>query len=165
MEGSVSRKLEINVSASETWKTYGSLQLATLAVNAFPETYTGYQVLQGNGHAGTLIEVYFAPGVPGPASYKQAYTVVDDVKRVKIAPTTEGGILDQGFKSYVTRLDVKEKKGKPNECTMIGTIEYVLEDESALPLVQSSIDGLYDIMIVVAYYVITHKNNTNTNTN
>ncbi|KAL0403334.1 UNVERIFIED_CONTAM: hypothetical protein Sradi_1974200 [Sesamum radiatum] len=164
MEGVVSRKLEINVSASETWKTYGSFQLATLAVNAFPETYTGYQVLQGDGHAGTLIEVYFAPGVPGPASYKQAYTVVDDVKRVKIAPT-EGGVLDQGFKSYVTRLDVKEKKGKPDECIMIGTIEYVLEDESALPLVESSINGLYDIMIVVAYYVITHKKTYQTITN
>ncbi|KAL0452312.1 UNVERIFIED_CONTAM: hypothetical protein Slati_1209300 [Sesamum latifolium] len=161
MEGVVSRELEINVSASETWKTYGSLQRARGP--AFPETYTGYRVLQGDGHAGTLIEVYFAPGVPGPQTYKQAYTVVDDVNRVKIAPTTEGGVLDQGFKSYVTRLDVKEKKGKLDECTMIGTIEYELEDESALPLVKSSIDGLYDIMIVVANYVITHQNNTNIN--
>ncbi|KAL0452315.1 UNVERIFIED_CONTAM: hypothetical protein Slati_1209600 [Sesamum latifolium] len=165
MEGIVSRMLEVNASPSDSWKVYGSLQLAQIAVDAFPQTYTGYKVLQGDGYAGTIIQVFFAKGVPGPPSYKQEYTVVDDVKRVKVAPTIQGGVLEQGFKSYVMRLDVKEKKGKPDECTMIGSIEYVLEDKSALPLVKSSAEGLYDIMKAVADYVIKHRNNTNAYTN
>ncbi|KAL0299899.1 UNVERIFIED_CONTAM: hypothetical protein Scaly_3066400 [Sesamum calycinum] len=65
MEGSVSRKLEVNVSASEIWKAYGSLQLAQIAVDAFPETYSGYTVLEGDGYAGTIIQVFMAPGVAG----------------------------------------------------------------------------------------------------
>ncbi|KAL0287592.1 UNVERIFIED_CONTAM: hypothetical protein Scaly_2759700 [Sesamum calycinum] len=164
--GSVSRKLEVNVSASEIWKAYGSLQLAQIAVDAFPETYSGYTVLEGDGYAGTIIQVFMAPGVAGPAWYKQKYSVVDDVRRVKVAPTIEGGVLEQGFKSYITRLEAIEKKGKSetetetDECIMIGTVEYVLEDESAFPLVATSIEGLYDIMKVVADYVIKHHNTT-----
>ncbi|KAL0329275.1 UNVERIFIED_CONTAM: hypothetical protein Sradi_4914200 [Sesamum radiatum] len=161
MEGSVSKKLEVNVSASEIWKAYGSLQLAQIAVDAFPETYSGYTVLEGDGYAGTIIQVFMAPGVPGPAWYKQKYLVVEDVRRVKLAPTIEGGVLEQGFKSYITRLEAIEKKGKRDECIMIGTVEYVLEDESAFPLVASSIDGLYDIMKAVADYVIKQHNTTN----
>ncbi|KAK4403754.1 hypothetical protein Sango_0744000 [Sesamum angolense] len=128
----------------------------------YPDTYGEFRVLQGDGYAGTIIEVVFAPGVPGPPSYKQMYSVVDDVKRVKIAPTIEGGVLEQGFKSYNTRLDVKEE-GNLDACIMIGTIEYVLEDKSAIPLVKSCIEGLYDIMQAVADYVIKHHTNSNTN--
>ncbi|KAL0452302.1 UNVERIFIED_CONTAM: hypothetical protein Slati_1208300 [Sesamum latifolium] len=97
-------------------------------------------------------------GLSGPPSYKEKYLVVDDVKRVKVGQIIEGGALEQGFKSYITRLDAIEKEGKTDECIMIGTIEYVLEDESALPSVDSSLDGLYDIMKAVADYVI--KNHT-----
>ncbi|KAL0382537.1 UNVERIFIED_CONTAM: hypothetical protein Scaly_0541000 [Sesamum calycinum] len=171
MEGSVSRKLEVNVSASEIWKAYGSLQLAQIAVDAFPETYSGYTVLEGDGYAGTIIQVFLAPGVPGPAWYKQKYLVVDDVRRVKVAPTIEGGVFEQGFKSYITRLEAIEKKGKTeretetDECIMIGTVEFVLEDESAFPLVASSIEGLYDIMKAVADYVIKHHDTITTTTN
>ncbi|KAL0382525.1 UNVERIFIED_CONTAM: hypothetical protein Scaly_0539800 [Sesamum calycinum] len=94
MEGIVSRKLDVNVSATETWKVYGSLLLGQIAVDMYPETYSKFRVLQGDGYAGTIIEVVFARGVPGPPSYKQMYSVVDDVKRVKIAPTIEGGVLE-----------------------------------------------------------------------
>ncbi|KAL0313744.1 UNVERIFIED_CONTAM: hypothetical protein Scaly_2905200 [Sesamum calycinum] len=140
MEGSVSRKLEVNVSASEIWKAYGSLQLAQIAVDAFPETYSGYTVLEGDGYAGTIIQVFMAPGVAGPAWYKQKYSVVDDVRRVKKGKS--------------------ETETETDECIMIGTVEYVLEDESAFPLVATSIEGLYDIMKVVADYVIKHHNTT-----
>ncbi|KAL0298134.1 UNVERIFIED_CONTAM: hypothetical protein Scaly_3072500 [Sesamum calycinum] len=100
-------------------------------------------------------------GVPGPAWYKQKYLVVDDVRRVKLAPTIGAGFWNRGLKSYITRLEAIEKKGKRDECIMIGTVEYVLEDESAFPLVASSIDGLYDIMKAVADYVIKQHNTTN----
>ncbi|KAL0403338.1 UNVERIFIED_CONTAM: hypothetical protein Sradi_1974600 [Sesamum radiatum] len=101
MEGSVSRKLEVKVSASEIWKAYGSLLLAQIAVDAFPDKYSGFTVLKGDGYAGTIIQVFMAPGLPGPPSYKEKYLVVDDVKRVKVGQIIEGGPLEQGFKSYI----------------------------------------------------------------
>ncbi|KAL0295581.1 UNVERIFIED_CONTAM: hypothetical protein Scaly_3098400 [Sesamum calycinum] len=160
MEGSVSKKLEVNVSASEIWKAYGSLQLAQIAVDAFPrhivdtQSWKAMATLEPSSKSlwlqvcrGGMVQAKVLGG--------------DDVRRVKLAPTIEGGVLEQGFKSYITRLEAIEKKGKRDECIMIGTVEYVLEDESAFPLVASSIDGLYDIMKAVADYVIKQHNTTN----
>ncbi|KAK4436137.1 S-norcoclaurine synthase 2 [Sesamum alatum] len=169
MEGTVWRELEVKVPASETWKVYGSLQLAKLGVEELPDRYSGFKVLKGNGYAGTVIQVFFAPGTPGPAWYKEKFLVVDDEKRVKVGVFTEGGVLEQGFESYVVVLEAIEKEGKKDECVMRGTIEYVLYDEAAIPLVTSSIEGLFTIMKIIAAHVtrnynnrrITHKNYNN----
>ncbi|KAL0403337.1 UNVERIFIED_CONTAM: hypothetical protein Sradi_1974500 [Sesamum radiatum] len=158
MEGCVSREIEVKVSACETWKAYGSLLLADIGVEAFPNQYSGYKVLQGNGYAGTIIQVFFAPGVPGPPWYKEEFLVVDDVKRVKIGKFIEGGLLEQGFKSYVVKLEAIEMDGKPDECIMKGSIDYALNDEAAKPLVNNSIEGLLALMKAVADYVIKHHN-------
>ncbi|XP_011084624.1 S-norcoclaurine synthase-like [Sesamum indicum] len=160
MEGVVSRKIEVKVSASETWKTYGSLKLAEIGVEAFPDKYSGFKVLQGDGYAGTIIQVFFAPGVEGPPSYKEEFLVVDDVKRVKVGKFIEGGVLEQGFKSYVVTLEAIEVEGKKDECIMRGSIEYALYDTIALPLVTSSIEGLLALMQAVADYVIENHNTT-----
>ncbi|KAL0452304.1 UNVERIFIED_CONTAM: hypothetical protein Slati_1208500 [Sesamum latifolium] len=162
MEGNVSREIEVKESASEIWKAYGSLLLAKIGVEAFPDKYSGFKVLQGDGYAGTIIQIFFAPGVEGPPWYKEEFLVVDDVKRVKIGKFIEGGVLEQGFKSYVVTLEAIEKAGKKHECIMRGTIDYVLEDEAALPLVTSSIEGLLALMKAVADYVIKHHNSTST---
>ncbi|KAL2249144.1 S-norcoclaurine synthase-like [Sesamum indicum] len=162
MEGCVSREIEVKVSASETWKAYGSLLLAEIGVEAFPEKYSGFKV-EGDGYAGTIIQVFFAPGVAGPPWYKEKYLVVDDERRVKVGEFVEGGVLEQGFKSYVVTLEAIEKKGKKDECIMRGSIEYELNDEAALPLVTSSIEGLLGIMKAVADYVIKHHTTTTTN--
>ncbi|KAL0452299.1 UNVERIFIED_CONTAM: hypothetical protein Slati_1208000 [Sesamum latifolium] len=161
MEGVVSRELEVKASASETWKAYGSLLIAQIGVDAFPDKYSGFKV-EGDGYAGTIIQVFFAPGVEGPPWYKEEYLVVDDVKRVKVGKFIEGGVLEQGFKSYVVTLEAIEKAGKKHECIMRGSIEYELYDEAALPLVTSSIEGLFALMKAVADYVIEHHNSTNT---
>ncbi|KAK4403764.1 hypothetical protein Sango_0745000 [Sesamum angolense] len=158
MEGVVSREIEVKVSASETWKAYGSLLLAQIGVDAFPDKYSGFKVLQGDGYAGTIIQVFFAPGVEGPPSYKEEFLVVDDVKRVKVGKFIEGGVLEQGFKSYVVTLEAIEKE--EDECIMRGSIDYALYDEAALPLVTSSIEGLLALMKAVADYVIKHHNTT-----
>ncbi|XP_011084754.1 S-norcoclaurine synthase-like [Sesamum indicum] len=160
MEGVVSREIEVKVSASETWKVYGSLKLAEIGVEAFPDTYSGFKVLQGDGYAGTIIQIFFAPGVEGPPSYKEEYMVVDDVKRVKVGKVIEGGVLERGFKSYVVTLKAIEKEGKKDECIMTGSIEYALYDAAAIPLVTSSIEGLLALMKAIADYVIKHHNTT-----
>ncbi|KAL0403336.1 UNVERIFIED_CONTAM: hypothetical protein Sradi_1974400 [Sesamum radiatum] len=156
MEGCVSREIEVNVSATEIWKAYGSLLLAQIGVDAFPDKYSGFKVLQGDGYAGTIIQVFFAPGVEGPPWYKEEFLVVDDVKRVKVGKFIEGGVLEQGFKSYVVTLEAIEEGKK--ECIMKGSIEYELYDEAALPLVTSSIEGLLALMKAVADYVINNHN-------
>ncbi|KAK4423493.1 S-norcoclaurine synthase [Sesamum alatum] len=140
MEGKVFREIEVKVSANETWKVYGSLQLAKLGVEELPDRYR----------------------VPGPAWYKEKFLVVDDEKRVKVGVFTEGGVLEQGFESYVVVLEAIEKEGKKDECIMRGTIEYVLNDEAAIPLVTSSIEGLLTIMKIIADYVTKNHNSKNT---
>ncbi|KAL0340876.1 UNVERIFIED_CONTAM: hypothetical protein Sradi_4604400 [Sesamum radiatum] len=165
MEGVVSREIEVKVSASKTWKAYGSLLLAKIGVETFPDKYSGFEVLQGDGYAGTIIQVFFAPGVEGPPSYKEEFLVVDDVKRVKVGKFIEGGVLEQGFKSYVVTLEAIEKEGKKNECIMKGSIEYALYDEAALPLVTSSIEGLLALMHAVADYVTNNYDDDTTATN
>ncbi|KAL0282184.1 UNVERIFIED_CONTAM: hypothetical protein Sangu_2966400 [Sesamum angustifolium] len=124
------------------------------------DKYSGFKVLQGDGYAGTIIQVFFAPGVEGPPWYKEEFLVVDDVKRVKVGKFIEGGVLEQGFKSYVVTLEAIEKE--EDECIMRGSIDYALYDEAALPLVTSSIEGLLALMKAVADYVIKHHNSTTT---
>ncbi|KAL2249143.1 UNVERIFIED_CONTAM: hypothetical protein Sindi_2388000 [Sesamum indicum] len=158
MEGVVSRKIKVKASASKVWKAYGSLKLAEIGVAAFPDKYSGFKVLQGNGYAGTIIQVFFAPGVEGPPWYKEEFLVVDDVKRVKVGKFIEGGVLEQGFKSYVVTLRaIDQKDGKKDECIMTGSIEYALYDAAAIPLVTSSIEGLLALMQAVADYVIENR--------
>ncbi|KAL0453662.1 UNVERIFIED_CONTAM: S-norcoclaurine synthase [Sesamum latifolium] len=94
MEGSVSRKIEVKVSANETWKAYGSLLIAKIRVEAFFDRYSGFKVLEGDGYAGTIIQVFFAVGVAGPPSYKEKYLVVDNERRVKVGEFVEGGVLE-----------------------------------------------------------------------
>ncbi|KAL0452317.1 UNVERIFIED_CONTAM: hypothetical protein Slati_1209800 [Sesamum latifolium] len=163
MEGSISMKLEVNASASETWKVYGSLLLPKIIMDTFPDKYSELKVVKGDGHSGTIVEVFFASGVPGPKWYREEYVVVDDVKRFKLAKILKGGVLEQGFKSYVTRLEAIEKEGKPDACIITGTVDYMLEDESGLQVISGAVEAFYQILKAVADYVIKHHNTTTTN--
>ncbi|KAL0282186.1 UNVERIFIED_CONTAM: hypothetical protein Sangu_2966600 [Sesamum angustifolium] len=163
MEGSISMKLEVNASASEIWKAYGSLQLPKIIMDTFPDKYSELKVLKGDGHSGTVVEVYFAPGVPGPTWYREEYVVVDDVKRYKLAKMLKGGVLEQGFKSYETILTAIEGE-KSNTCIMTGTVDYVLDDiDSGLQVLSGAIGAFYQIMKAVADYVIKQQEDTTTN--
>ncbi|KAL0452316.1 UNVERIFIED_CONTAM: hypothetical protein Slati_1209700 [Sesamum latifolium] len=159
MEGSVSMKLEVNASASEAWKVHGSLLLPKIIMDRFPERYSDFKVVEGDGHSGTIVEVFYSSVVPGPKWYREEYTVVDDVKRFKLATMLKGGVLEQGFKSYVTRLEALEKEGKPDVCILTAAVDYVFEDESALQVI--SLEDFYQIFKAVEDYVINHKNTTN----
>ncbi|KAL0282909.1 UNVERIFIED_CONTAM: hypothetical protein Sangu_2923600 [Sesamum angustifolium] len=163
MEGVVSREIEVKVSASETWKAYGSLLLAQIGVDAFPDKYSGFKVLQGDGYAGTIIQVFFAPGA---AVVQGGVLGGGRCEASEGREVYRGGVLEQGFKSYVVTLEAIEKEGKKNECIMKGSIEYALYDEAALPLVTSSIEGLLALMHAVADYVTNnYDDDTTTTTN
>ncbi|KAK4415203.1 S-norcoclaurine synthase 2 [Sesamum alatum] len=61
MFGTVSDSMEVNVAASEAWKVYGSLQLARIVGQGLPNLVTKVDVVHGDGGAGTIVQVLFAP--------------------------------------------------------------------------------------------------------
>ncbi|KAL0282181.1 UNVERIFIED_CONTAM: hypothetical protein Sangu_2966100 [Sesamum angustifolium] len=160
--GRVSREIDVNVSPSETFKVYGSLILVQLAMDIFPEKHYEFKVVKGDGGSNSIIEVFMMPGVE-PNWYREEYVVVDYAKRIKSNKMLEGGVMTLGFLSYWTTLRALEKKGNPNACTITGTIDYVVKDESSLPVVQECIDSLYSIMQAVAAYVTKHHRKAITN--
>lgn len=60
--GLVLHELEVNVSASEAWDLYGSLELAKLAEQALPNLIEKVELIQGDGGVGTILKVTFASG-------------------------------------------------------------------------------------------------------
>ncbi|KAL0403342.1 UNVERIFIED_CONTAM: hypothetical protein Sradi_1975000 [Sesamum radiatum] len=153
MAGGVWEEVEVKVPASEAWKLYRSLLLAKLVVEAFPDRFSKFEVVEGDGSAGTILQFFLAPGTAGPASYKEKYTVVDDERRVKEAELVEGGFLDLGFTVYKVRGEVIEKEGKTEECVVRGSIEYELKEEAAANAALISIEPLRAIMQAAADYL------------
>ncbi|KAL0340890.1 UNVERIFIED_CONTAM: S-norcoclaurine synthase 2 [Sesamum radiatum] len=164
MVGRVWEEKEVKVPASEAWKLYGSLQLGKLVEEALPNVVSRIEVVQGDGSAGTILQVVLPPaGTAGLTSYKEKYTVVDEERRVKEAEVVEGGVLDLGFTLYRVRTEVMEKEGK-EECVVRATIEYELKEEaaaSAAALV--SIEPLVAVMQLAADHLTQNYTTTTTN--
>ncbi|XP_011084751.1 S-norcoclaurine synthase 2-like [Sesamum indicum] len=163
MVGRVWEEKEVKVPASEAWKLYGSLQLGKLVKEALPNVVSKIEVVQGDGSAGTILQVVLPPGTAGLTSYKEKYTVVDDERRVKEAEVVEGGVLDLGFTLYRVRTEVIEKEGKKEECVVRATIEYELREEAAANAALVSIEPLVAVMQLAADYLTRHSTTTTTN--
>ncbi|XP_073145136.1 norbelladine synthase-like [Henckelia pumila] len=157
MFGTASDEREVNVPASEAWKVYGSLLLAKVAGELLGDIISKTEVVVGDGGVGTIVEIFFIPGTPGPASYKEKFTVVDDARRVKETEVVEGGFLDLGFKYYRVRLEVIEKEDK-NRCITKSTIEYEVNEEAAANAAFASIKPLTALMESVADYLLKNHN-------
>ncbi|KAL0452293.1 UNVERIFIED_CONTAM: hypothetical protein Slati_1207700 [Sesamum latifolium] len=157
MAGGVWEEVEVKVPASEAWKLYGSLLLAKFVVEALPDRFSKFEVVEGDGSAGTILHFFLAPGT---ASYKEKYTVVDDERRVKEAELVEGGFLDLGFTLYRVRAEVIEE-GKEEECVVRGSIEYELKEEAAANAALVSIEPLRAIMQAAADYLTKNYSITN----
>ncbi|XP_057774082.1 norbelladine synthase-like [Salvia miltiorrhiza] len=161
MSGTISDEKTVNVPASEAWKLYGTLQLAKIVEEALPDLISKIDVVQGDGGAGTVIELFFAPGMEGGLkSYKEKFTVVDEEKRVKETEVVEGGYLDMGFRVYRVRLEVREVEGNEKQCITRATIEYELKEEAAANAAALvSIQPLTAIMQISADYLHRTYNN------
>ncbi|XP_073146518.1 norbelladine synthase-like [Henckelia pumila] len=157
MFGTASDEREVCVPASEAWKVYRGLLLAKIAGESLPEFISKTVVIMGDGGVGTILEVFFTSGTPGPASYKEKFTVVDDARRVKETEVVEGGFLDLGFKYYRVRLEVIEKEDK-NRCITKSTIGYEVNEEAAANAAFASIKSLTDLMESVANYLLKNHN-------
>ncbi|KAL2249148.1 S-norcoclaurine synthase 2-like [Sesamum indicum] len=160
MEGRVLEEIEVKVPASEAWKLCGSLLLAKIVGERLPNLFSKAEAIEGDGSAGTILHVFFAPGTAGPPWYKEKFTVVDNERRVKEAEVVEGGFLDLGFTLYRVRLEVIEKEEE--ECVVRATIEYKLKEEAAGNADLVSIQPLVAMMQVAADYL---TNNYTTTTN
>ncbi|KAL0386796.1 UNVERIFIED_CONTAM: hypothetical protein Slati_4580300 [Sesamum latifolium] len=160
MAGGVWEEVEVKVPASEAWKLYGSLLLAKFVVEALSDRFSKFEVVEGDGSAGTILHFFLAPGTAGPASYKEKFTVVDDERRVKEAELVEGGFLELGFTLYRVWVEVIEKEGKKEECITRGTIQYELKEEAAANAALVSIEPLRALMQAAADY-LTKNYNTN----
>ncbi|KAL0382539.1 UNVERIFIED_CONTAM: hypothetical protein Scaly_0541200 [Sesamum calycinum] len=55
-------EMEVKVPASEAWKLYGSLFLAKVVVEALPDRFSKFEVIEGDGSAGTILHIFLAPG-------------------------------------------------------------------------------------------------------
>ncbi|KAL0452289.1 UNVERIFIED_CONTAM: hypothetical protein Slati_1207000 [Sesamum latifolium] len=168
MVGRVWEEIEVKVPATEAWKLYGSLQLAKIVGEGLPNLFSRVEVVEGDGSAGTIVRVVFAPGDDeignregGAIVVEEKFTVVDDERRVKEAEVVEGGYLDLGFTLYRVRLEVIEKEGKKEECMTRSTIEYELKEEAAANAASVSIEHLRAIMKLAADYLTKNYNTNN----
>ncbi|XP_047963055.1 norbelladine synthase-like [Salvia hispanica] len=160
MYGTISDEKTVDVPATEAWKLYSTLQLAKVVEEALPGLISRIDVVQGDGGAGTILELVFPPGMEGGLkSYKEKFTVVDHEKRVKETEVVEGGYLDLGFTMYRVRFEVIEVEGNEKQCITRSTIEYELKEEAAANVAVVSIQPLTAIMQLSAEYLL--RNNTN----
>ncbi|XP_042018690.1 norbelladine synthase-like [Salvia splendens] len=112
MYGTMSAEMTVDVPATEAWKLYGTLQLPKVVEEANSDFISRVDVVQGDGGAGTILEVVFRPGMGGGMkSFKEKFMVVDNEKRVKEVEVVEGGFLDLGFTLYRMRFNVIEVEG------------------------------------------------------
>lgn len=59
MFGTISQEIEVNVPASQAWELYGTLQLAKLAAEQPNSVIDRVEVVQGDGKAGTVLNIVF----------------------------------------------------------------------------------------------------------
>ncbi|TVU15944.1 hypothetical protein EJB05_39488 [Eragrostis curvula] len=126
MKGSKSHELEADVPAAELWKVYGTLRFVELVHQLLPQVLHQVDVVRGDGGVGTVIQVTFPPGNPGPQSYQEEFVKIDNENRVKEAAAIEGDILNLGFTTYVTRFEIIEKG--PGSSVIRSTVEYGFDD-------------------------------------
>ncbi|KAL6291835.1 hypothetical protein ACE6H2_009345 [Prunus campanulata] len=130
--GQVSHELEVNVSASEAWDLYGSLELAKFVEQELPNLIEKVELIQGDGGVGSILKVTFASG---SGVHKEKFTKVDHEKRVKEVEVIEGGLLELGLSLYRVRFEIIEKVeadySSSSCCIIKTTIEFDVKEDAA----------------------------------
>lgn len=94
-------------------------------------------------------------GIRGPASYKEKFTKIDNVNRIKETEVVEGSYLDLGFTLFRIRLEVVEKGENPS--IIKTTIEYEVKEEETANASLVSIQPLANIVEVGKNYLNRNK--------
>ncbi|XP_058735202.1 norbelladine synthase-like [Vicia villosa] len=153
MSGQLEHELELHVPASEAWELFGTLGIGKLVVEEMPELFQKVELLEGDGGVGTVLKLTFTPGIPGPASYSEKFTKIDNEKRIKEVEVVEGGYLEFGFTLYRVRFEVIEKG--EDSSIIKSTIEYEVKEAANASLV--SIEPLANIAQVAKNYLGRNK--------
>lgn len=95
-------------------------------------------------------------GTPGPASYKEKFTKIDNEKLIKETEVVEGGYLEFGFTLFRVRFEIIEK-GEEYSSIIKTTIEYEIKEEHAANASFVSIEPLANIMEVAKNYLNRNK--------
>ncbi|OMP04676.1 hypothetical protein COLO4_09436 [Corchorus olitorius] len=120
----LTNELEVNVAASKVWELYRYLGISKLAAQELKNMIQSVDVLKGDGGVGTIIKFTF---VPGNSSYTEEFTMIDDLKRVKVAKGLEGGCLAMGCSVQIVRFDIIERTH--NSCIIKSDIAYAVKKE------------------------------------
>ncbi|XP_059287318.1 norbelladine synthase-like [Lycium ferocissimum] len=147
MLGNFSEQIQINAPASEVWKLYGTIELANFVVEITPHIVEKVEVIEGNGGAGTVLQV----SLPGNAPYKEKYVSVDDEKRVKEVEVVEGGFLDLGFTFYGVKFEVIESD--ENSSILKLTIDFETKDVEKIHLTIGNLQAFGVILKASADYL------------
>ncbi|XP_042049842.1 norbelladine synthase-like [Salvia splendens] len=160
MYGTISDEKTVDVPATKAWKLYSTLQITKVVKEALPDLISRIVVVQGDGGAGTILELLFHPGMGGGwKSYKEKFTVVDHEKLVKEVDVVEGGFLDLGFTLYRVRFEVIEVEGNEKQCIIRYGIEYELKEEAAANVALVAIQPLITIMQHCVQYLLCNNGN------
>ncbi|XP_042058825.1 norbelladine synthase-like [Salvia splendens] len=160
MYGTISDEMTVGVPATKAWKLCSTLQFPKVVKEALPDLISRIDVVQGDGGAGTILELIFHPGMGGGwKSYKEKFMVLDHEKRVKEVEVVEGGFLDLGFTLYRNRFEVIEVEGNEKQCIIRYAIEYELKEEAAANVALVAIQPLIAIMQHSAEYLLRNNGN------
>ncbi|MED6148741.1 hypothetical protein PIB30_055747 [Stylosanthes scabra] len=129
MFGKLEHELELDVAASEAWNLFGTIEIAKFVEKEMPQVFQKVELIEGDGGLGTVLKLTFVPGIPGPPSYKEKFTKIDNEKRIKETEVVEGGYLELGFTLFRVKFEVIEKG--EDSSIIKSTIEYELKEEHA----------------------------------
>ncbi|KAK4369834.1 hypothetical protein RND71_009309 [Anisodus tanguticus] len=147
MLGKFSEQIQINASATEVWNLYGTIEFANFVVEKLPHIVEKVEVIEGNGGAGSVLQV----SLPGNAPYKEKYASVDDEKRVKEIEIVEGGYLDIGFNFYRIKFEVIENDDKSSILKL--TIDFETKDVEKVHLTIGNLQAFGAILKASADYL------------
>nr|AFK48011.1 unknown [Lotus japonicus] len=155
MFGKLEHELEMHVPASEVWDLFGTLRIGQFVEQEMTELFQKVELIEGDGGVGTVLKLTFAPGIPGPTSYKEKFTKIDNEKRIKEVEVVEGGYLEHGFTLYRVTFHVIEKG--EDSSALKSTIEYEVREEDAANASLVSIEPVANIAQLAKNYFSRNK--------
>uniref|UniRef100_A0ACD5XX42 Uncharacterized protein n=1 Tax=Avena sativa TaxID=4498 RepID=A0ACD5XX42_AVESA len=126
MRESKSHEFETDIPASELWEVYGTLRGSLFLPKLLPQLLAKVEVESGDGGVGTILQLTFAPGIPGLENYKEKFVRIDNENYIKEAESIDGDILKLGFLYYMVRFEIISKG--PTSSVIRSTIEYEVGD-------------------------------------
>ncbi|RZC48024.1 hypothetical protein C5167_040973 [Papaver somniferum] len=144
-------EIDVDLSARSIWNVYSSKDLPSLIVKLLPEVFERIDILEGNGGVGTVCRIVFPPGSV-PRTYKEMFTKIDHVHRLKVIQQVSGGYLAMGVTSYTDMFKIISTG--PNSCIIRSTTEYEVPDHLADKVnTLISIEGLVPMAHAIIKYV------------